>query len=128
MKHLAERRTDIFGVGEDAALEAGIGKKMGEEETKRLEAEKNVWDGHSSTADAAGRAARINVSLNDQIQQIHRNKGLIPDTVKENIGPQSAASGPPMLPPGAVNVVSHNPHPQNVPPQHAPQVIYIVFS
>merc|ERR1711862_452448 len=27
LKHLAERRTDIFGVGEDAAQEAGIGKR-----------------------------------------------------------------------------------------------------
>ena len=35
MKHLAERRTDIFGVGEEAAQEAAIGKKMGEEETRR---------------------------------------------------------------------------------------------
>ena len=87
------------------------------------EAEKNVWDGHSSSAEAAGRAARANISLNDQIEQIHRNKGLIPDTVKENIGPQSTASGPPIMPPAPVNVVSH---PHNVPPQHAPQVIYIL--
>ena len=35
LKHLAERRTDIFGVGEEAAQEAAIGKKMGEEETRR---------------------------------------------------------------------------------------------
>ena len=146
LKHLAERRTDIFGVGEEAVQEAAIGMKKGEEETKRMgkclscwfllffvflinfthifsEAEKNVWDGHSSSAEAAGRAARANISLNDQIEQIHRNKGLIPDTVKENIGPQSTASGPPIMPPAPVNVVSH---PHNVPPQHAPQVIYLV--
>ena len=144
LKHLAERRTDIFGVGEEAVQEAAIGMKKGEEETKRMgkclnflfllfcfllnfthifsEAEKNVWDGHSSSAEAAGRAARANISLNDQIEQIHRNKGLIPDTVKENIGPQSTASGPPIMPPAPVNVVSH---PHNVPPQHAPQVIII---
>ena len=148
LKHLAERRTDIFGVGEEAVQEAAIGMKKGEEETKRMgkclnflfllfcfcfllnfthifsEAEKNVWDGHSSSAEAAGRAARANISLNDQIEQIHRNKGLIPDTVKENIGPQSTASGPPIMPPAPVNVVSH---PHNVPPQHAPQVIYILL-
>ena len=34
LKHFAERRTDVFGVGEEAAQEAAIGKKMGEEETK----------------------------------------------------------------------------------------------
>lgn len=31
LKQLAERRTDIFGVGEEAAQETAIGKKMGEE-------------------------------------------------------------------------------------------------
>jgi len=96
LKHLAERRTDIFGVGEEAAQEAAIGKKMGEEETmtKQMEAQKVTWDGHSSSAEAAARAARANISLNDQIEQIHRNKGLIPDTAKESIGPQSTSSAP----------------------------------
>merc|ERR1712241_807264 len=121
LKHFAERRTDVCGVGEEAAQEAAIGKKMGEEETKqRMEADKVTWDGHSSSAEAAARAARANISLDDQIQQIHRNKGLIPDSVKENIGPQSTASGPPIMPPAPVNVVSH---PHNVPPQHAPQPV-----
>ena len=32
LKQLAERRTDIFGVGEEAAQETAIGQKMGEEE------------------------------------------------------------------------------------------------
>ena len=73
LKHLAERRTDIFGVGEEAALEAGIGKKMGEED-KRPE-EKVTWDGHSSSAEAAARLARANITLDEQIQQIHRTKG-----------------------------------------------------
>ena len=36
LKNLAERRTDIFGVGDEAASEAMIGQKMGEEEVKRL--------------------------------------------------------------------------------------------
>ena len=34
LKNLAERRTDIFGVGDEAASEAMIGQKMGEEEVK----------------------------------------------------------------------------------------------
>ena len=34
MKNLAERRTDIFGVGDEAASEAMIGQKMGEEEVR----------------------------------------------------------------------------------------------
>ena len=106
LKHLAERRTDIFGVGEEAAQEAAIGKKMGEEERRQTE-EKITWDGHSSSAEAAARAARANISLNDQIEQIHRSKGLIQD-VKDSIGPHSTASVAMTAPP--VNVVS-------VPPQ-----------
>lgn len=93
MKHLAERRTDIFGVGDEAAQEAEIGQKMGEEE-RRSQGDKLQWDGHSSTADAASRAARTNVTLMEQIEQIHRSKGLIPDNSKDGIGPK-VGSGPP---------------------------------
>ena len=71
LKTFSERRTDIFGVGDEAAQEAAIGKKMGEEETPQ-QAGKITWDGHSSSAEAAARAARANISLNDQIEQIHR--------------------------------------------------------
>lgn len=134
LKHLAERRTDIFGVGEEAAQEAAIGKKMGEDETRRsAEPEKVTWDGHSSSAEAAARAARANISLNDQIEQIHRNKGLIPDSSKESIGPQSTVQAPhsapqhsqPQMapPPPPVTVVSMQP-PQPVPvPQPQPVAI-----
>ena len=71
LKHLAERRTDIFGVGEEAAQEAAIGQKMGEETRT---APVDSWDGHSSTAEAATRAARANISLNDQIEQVRLKK------------------------------------------------------
>ena len=43
----------------------------------------NTWDGHSSSAEAAARAARANITLNDQIKQIHQQKGLIPDRYQE---------------------------------------------
>merc|ERR1712025_1185423 len=132
LKHFAERRTDVFGVGEEAAQEAAIGKKMGEEETKqRMEADKVTWDGHSSSAEAAARAARANISLDDQIEQIHRNKGLIPDSSKESIGPQSTVQAPhsapqhsqPRMAPPPVTVVSMQP-PQPVPvPQPQPVAI-----
>jgi len=76
LKSLAERRTDIFGVGEEAAQETMIGLKMGDEEFKPT-GDKVTWDGHSSSAESAARAARANISLNDQIAQIHKQKGLI---------------------------------------------------
>eukprot|EP00088_Acartia_fossae_P052399 TRINITY_DN5917_c0_g1_i4.p1 TRINITY_DN5917_c0_g1~~TRINITY_DN5917_c0_g1_i4.p1 ORF type:complete len:773 (-),score=302.98 TRINITY_DN5917_c0_g1_i4:60-2378(-) len=80
LKQLAERRSDIFGVGEGNE-ETYIGLKVGEEEQKVNE--KNTWDGHSSSAEAAARAARKDVSLRDQIDQIHKQKGLIPDKERE---------------------------------------------
>ncbi|KAL7013079.1 hypothetical protein ACKWTF_015180 [Chironomus riparius] len=94
LKQLAERRTDIFGVGDE---EAAIGKKLGEEERKD---ERVTWDGHTSSVEAATRAAARNVSLEDQIHQIHKVKGLLPDEEKEKIGPKQVAtvSAPPRPP------------------------------
>ncbi|XP_065333947.1 splicing factor 3A subunit 1 [Cloeon dipterum] len=83
LKQLAERRTDIFGVGDE---ETAIGKKIGEEEKKKDD--KVTWDGHTSSVEAATRAARANISLEEQIHQIHKTKGLLPDEEKEKIGPK----------------------------------------
>lgn len=83
LKQLAERRTDIFGVGDE---EAAIGKKLGEEETRKDD--RVTWDGHTSSVEAATRAARANITLEDQIHQIHKVKGLLPDEEKEKIGPK----------------------------------------
>ncbi|XP_033225131.1 splicing factor 3A subunit 1-like isoform X2 [Belonocnema kinseyi] len=81
LKQLAERRTDIFGVGDE---ETSIGKKIGEEDKKK---DDNVtWDGHMSSVEAATRAARVNIPLEEQIHQIHKMKGLVSD--KEKIGPK----------------------------------------
>ena len=76
LRQLAERRTDIFGVGDE---ETAIGKKIGEEE-RRKDAEKAPWETATPSAtDAAGRSTRSGVSLQDQIALIHKNKGLVPD-------------------------------------------------
>jgi len=96
LKQLAERRSDIFGVGEKAADETYIGLKVGEEEVKTNE--KNTWDGHSSSAEAAARAARANITLNDQIAQIHKQKGLIPDH-RETRTVHVSVPNPPQPPP-----------------------------
>lgn len=117
LKQLAERRTDIFGVGDE---ETAIGKKIGEEDKKKDD--KVTWDGHTSSVEAATRAARANITIEEQIHQIHKVKGLLPDEEKEKIGPKpvtgnvsstgmtqgtpappvsvvSAPKGPPPLPP-----------------------------
>lgn len=83
LKQLAERRTDIFGVGDE---EAAIGKKLGEEETRKDD--RVTWDGHTSSVETVSRAARANISIEEQIHQIHKVKGLIPDEEKEKIGPK----------------------------------------
>lgn len=95
LKQLAERRTDIFGVGESAAEETAIGLKIGEED-QRLENEKVTWDGHSSSAEAAARAARANISLSDQIAQIHKQKGLIPEPIEPMV--KTVVVAPPPVP------------------------------
>jgi len=58
LKGIAERRTDIFGVGGE---EAEIGKKIGEEEDQR--SDHVVWDGHSASMDKVSQAARAKYSL-----------------------------------------------------------------
>ncbi|KAJ9584629.1 hypothetical protein L9F63_021031, partial [Diploptera punctata] len=98
LKQLAERRTDIFGVGDE---ETAIGKKIGEEDKRKDE--KVTWDGHTSSVEAATRAARANITLEEQIHQIHKVKGLLPDEEKEKIGPKPVGartgSGMQSLPP-----------------------------
>lgn len=94
LKQFAERRTDIFGVGVE---ETAIGKKIGEEEQKKPE--KVTWDGHTASMEAATRAARANITIEEQIQQIHKIKGLLPDEEKEKIGPSKPQDNAPPLPP-----------------------------
>lgn len=132
---MAERRTDIFGVGDEETV---IGKKLGEEETRKDE--RVTWDGHTSSVEAATRAARANITLEDQIHQIHKVKGLLPDEEKEKIGPkpvgpQTASTKPNMsappqpiimsqaqivVPPKPPQIISQQPPPPQQSIQHAP--------
>lgn len=113
LKQLAERRTDIFGVGDE---ETAIGKKIGEEDKKKED--KVTWDGHTSSVEAATRAARANITLEEQIHQIHKVKGLLPDEEKEKIGPKPAAPGSTTRPqqPSAVPPPPTKPPPVPAPP------------
>ncbi|CAG0922209.1 unnamed protein product [Notodromas monacha] len=84
LKKFAERRTDIFGVGDE---ETQIGKKIGEESEQRRD-DRVIWDGHSASMESATRAARANITFEEQLQEIHKAKGLVVDTEKEKIGPK----------------------------------------
>ena len=122
LKQLAERRTDIFGAGDEETI---IGRKIGEEEKK--EPEKVTWDGHTASMESATRAARANISINEQIRQIHQVKGLLPDEEKEKIGPQPKTSDsssnlkpPPPPPPQKQPPLPPPPTPQPPPPANPP--------
>lgn len=92
LKQYAERRSDIFGVGDEGAQETMIGKKIGEEETRPDP--KMAWDGHGATAA---------MTVEDQIAQIHRQKGLMTGEPQEvpmvSKAPVVAAAPPPMMVP-----------------------------
>jgi len=110
LRNLAERRTDIFGPD---GGETDIGRKVGEtDEDMAAAGGKVTWDGHSSTADAAAKQARQNISLEEQIAQIHRQKGLI--AAKDAIGPSGAPNK--MPPPPSMGSV---PPPQQMAPPPA---------
>lgn len=119
LKQLAERRTDIFGVEETA-----IGKKIGEEEIQKPE-EKVTWDGHSGSMARTQQAAQANITLQEQIEAIHKAKGLVQeDDTKEKIGPSKPNEIPqPPLPSIAPSLpkpsppISTMPRPTPMPPQ-----------
>uniref|UniRef100_A0A3B3YYN7 Uncharacterized protein n=1 Tax=Poecilia mexicana TaxID=48701 RepID=A0A3B3YYN7_9TELE len=120
LKQLAERRTDIFGVEETA-----IGKKIGEEEIQKPE-EKVTWDGHSGSMARTQQAAQANITLQEQIEAIHKAKGLVgEDETKEKIGPSkpSEIHQPPPIPSSAPSLPKPSPPVTAVPrPPMAPPV------
>ena len=132
LKHLAERRTDIFGSGDEETI---IGKKIGEEEKKP---EKVTWDGHTNSVVATTRAARANITIEEQIQQIHKLKGLLPENDKDRIGPSipstSGSSQPPkptqMQPPllntTSIPIVPPQMLPPMLPPLHPQRDPYMI--
>ncbi|XP_048066524.1 splicing factor 3A subunit 1 [Megalobrama amblycephala] len=111
LKQLAERRTDIFGVEETA-----IGKKIGEEEIQKPE-EKVTWDGHSGSMARTQQAAQANITLQEQIEAIHKAKGLVQeDDTKEKIGPSKPNEIPqPPLPSVAPSLPKPTPPVNTVP-------------
>ncbi|KAK3565271.1 hypothetical protein QTP86_004275 [Hemibagrus guttatus] len=111
LKQLAERRTDIFGVEETA-----IGKKIGEEEIQKPE-EKVTWDGHSGSMARTQQAAQANITLQEQIEAIHKAKGLVQeDETKEKIGPSKPNENvPPPLPTTVLTLPKPSPPISTVP-------------
>ena len=72
LKQIAQRRTDIFGAGD---VETFIGHKIGEEDAKQPE--KVTWDGHTASISATAQKAAAGISLEEQIEQIHKQIGMV---------------------------------------------------
>uniref|UniRef100_A0A0R3RT98 Splicing factor 3A subunit 1 n=1 Tax=Elaeophora elaphi TaxID=1147741 RepID=A0A0R3RT98_9BILA len=101
----AERRTDIFGHGAEQTI---IGKKLGEEEeAPRGPDPKLIWDGQQSTIDQTTKLAQQSVTLDQQINEIHKQHGYVADPSKERIGP-GAVPPPPVqaVPPPSTTVTA----------------------
>ncbi|XP_053324530.1 splicing factor 3A subunit 1 [Spea bombifrons] len=115
LKQLAERRTDIFGVEETA-----IGKKIGEEEIQKPE-EKVTWDGHSGSMARTQQAAQANITLQEQIEAIHKAKGLVPEEDgKDKIGPSKPNEMPQPPQPSSASTLTSSAPPMNSAPRPPP--------
>lgn len=91
---LAERRTDIFGIGEKGVEQTIIGKKkLGEEERQLPRSDpKTIWDGQQATIDATTRAAQQAVSLEQQITEIQRQHGYLPNPAADRFAPNTPST------------------------------------
>lgn len=146
LKQLAERRTDIFGV-EETAIGKKIGEEEIQKPEEKVRFRWNLvpsgpqtpargvgsrssvrlwfcfplqvtWDGHSGSMARTQQAAQANITLQEQIEAIHKAKGLVPeDDTKEKIGP-SKPNEIPQQPPAlssATNIPSSAPPITSVP-------------
>ncbi|KAI2597261.1 SF3A1 isoform 3, partial [Pan troglodytes] len=77
-----------------------------------------TWDGHSGSMARTQQAAQANITLQEQIEAIHKAKGLVPeDDTKEKIGPSKPNEIPQQPPPpsSATNIPSSAPPITSVP-------------
>ncbi|CAH8609796.1 unnamed protein product [Heterobilharzia americana] len=95
LKQLAERRTDIFGVGVD---EIQIGKKLGEQEA--VKSDKLIWDGYSATTDIVAKRNLEAITTKDKIELLEFQQKL--EAARDKIGPQGGVSSAPGIIPPAL--------------------------
>lgn len=77
-----------------------------------------TWDGHSGSMARTQQAAQANITLQEQIEAIHKAKGLVgEDDNKEKIGPSkpSEIHHPPPIPSSAPSLPKPNPPITTVP-------------
>lgn len=128
LKQLAERRTDIFGVGVD---EIQIGKKLGEQES--LKSDKLIWDGYAATSDIVAKRTLEAVTAKDKQDLLEFQQKL--EAARDKIGPQSGLSSAPavskttvLLPPPSQTVQVMPPINQSLPPPPPPPGLMLLTS
>ncbi|CAH8868749.1 unnamed protein product [Trichobilharzia szidati] len=113
LKQLAERRTDIFGVGVD---EIQIGKKLGEQEA--VKSDKLIWDGYAATTDVVAKRNLEAITTKDKIELLEFQQKL--EAARDKIGPQSGVPPVPgIAPPGMPKPSILLPPPPPPPPPHS---------
>lgn len=118
LKSLAQRRSDIFGVGSE---ETTIGKKIGEDESN-AKPDKLIWDGHQISADSINKRTRDYITPADVQAQYEAEQKLEADRAK--IGVQLPLSQAPptlgVLPPSHMSMMTSNPTQTPMPPPPPP--------
>ncbi|SCV73492.1 BQ2448_7418 [Microbotryum intermedium] len=75
IRDLAAHRPDIFGAGADD--EARRKQEQAEALARSKKRELGVWDGHTTTKDAITTRYQAGANLDEQIEALHRAKGLV---------------------------------------------------
>ena len=73
IRALALHRPDIFGTADDAEER----KRQEELKAKSKAREAEVWDGHTASKDGITTRFQQGANLDEQIEALHRAKGLI---------------------------------------------------
>ncbi|KAI9145738.1 Pre-mRNA splicing factor PRP21 like protein-domain-containing protein [Paraphysoderma sedebokerense] len=84
LKSIATYRTDIFGTDEEEEEKRKLELQRKAEEAKK----KVIWDGHTASIQSTTKQIVQNMSIEDQIAQIHKSKGLTQDSRRDAIGPR----------------------------------------
>ncbi|KAH9465207.1 hypothetical protein MJO28_006995 [Puccinia striiformis f. sp. tritici] len=102
LRDLAKSRLDIFE--ENVTEEEKQRREAEQKKLKQLAKEKYTWDGHLNTGERVTNIYQTGANLDEQIQALHRSKGLTGESM--NSGPQIgplAGAMPPQPPPAQPN-------------------------
>ncbi|KAG0152101.1 hypothetical protein CROQUDRAFT_667447 [Cronartium quercuum f. sp. fusiforme G11] len=98
LRDLAKSRLDIFE--ENVTEEEKQRREAEQKKLKQLAKEKYTWDGHINTGERITNIYQTGANLDEQIQALHRSKGLTGESIHSGpqIGPLPGAMPPPPPP------------------------------